>query len=331
MSSGGQALEHMGPKTNQVGRQACDMGAQRQSGMPPSQHMGTDDMGLEANHVGAQATDMGAQGESGPAMRARQHAITRHFFLKLLQLFPDLATLLRPTPWWSDFGIKMEYSLLELKENLARIKEKASHIEMQRSKMEAMINFVRDQFIVLPEDIYKCMTMMKAQYAQFMSEESQLEAMLNFARQNYQSSLKESDANMTSKSVNIPVGKQHEAMQHPKVLQCSEALSPSLNIPKPIQEAEKEDEEDNIMALDEDDYSHETTYEDESMEIVPTKDVLVKSENNGVSHEYEDDSSSETRVEEEQNMEIIEATSPLECEYVEKVEEEVESQAMIEN
>ncbi|OMO94372.1 hypothetical protein CCACVL1_06035 [Corchorus capsularis] len=224
----------------------------------------------------------------------------------------------------------MEYSLLELEENLARIKAKASHIEMQRSKMEAMINFVRDQFIVLPEDIYKSMVMMKAQYAQFMAEESQLDAMLNFARQNYQYSLKESNANMTSKSVNIPVGKQHEAMQHPKVPQCLEALSPSLNIPKPIQEAEKEDEEDNIMALDEDDHSHETTYEDESMEIVPTKDVLVESEDNGVSHDYEDDSSSETRVEEEHNMEIIEATSPLECENVEKVEEEVDSQAMIE-
>ncbi|OMO49673.1 epidermal growth factor receptor substrate 15-like 1-like protein [Corchorus capsularis] len=91
----------------------------------------------------------------------------------------------------------MAYTLLELEENLARIKAKASHLEMQRSKMEAMINFVRDQFIFLPEDIYKSMAMMKAQYAQFTAEESQLEAMLNFARQNYQSSLEKSDANMT--------------------------------------------------------------------------------------------------------------------------------------
>ncbi|OMO57674.1 hypothetical protein CCACVL1_25709 [Corchorus capsularis] len=160
--------------------------------------------------------------------------------------------------------------------------------------------------------------------------ESRLEAMLNFARQN-QSFLEESDANMTSKSVNILVGKQHEAMQHPKVSQCSEASSPPLNTPGPVQRDEKSDEENEGMALDEGNHTLETTYEDESMEIVPTKDVLVESEDNGVSHEYEDDSSSETRVEEEHNMEIIEATSPLECENVEKVEEEVDSQAMVEN
>ncbi|OMO58941.1 hypothetical protein CCACVL1_25229 [Corchorus capsularis] len=190
----------------------------------------------------------------------------------------------------------MEYALLELEENLARIKAKASHIEMQRSKMEDMISFVRDQFIVLPEDIYKSMAMMKAQYAQFMAKESQLEAMLNFARQNYQSSLEKSDANMTSKSVNIPVGKQHEAMQHPKVPQCSEASSPPSNTPKPVQRDEKSDEEDEGMALN---------------------------DNNGISQEI--------RGEKEHNVEIIKESPPIECENAKMVEEEVYSQAMIEN
>ncbi|OMO69852.1 hypothetical protein CCACVL1_19230 [Corchorus capsularis] len=224
----------------------------------------------------------------------------------------------------------MGYALLELEENLARIKAKAAQIEMERSKMEAMINFVRDQSIVLPEDIYKSMATMKVQYTQFMVEESQLEAMLNFAHQN-QSFLEESDANMTSKSVNILVGKQHEAMQHPKVPQFSEASSPPLNTPEPVQKDEKSDEEDEGMALDEGSHTLETTYEDESMEIVRTKDVLVESEDNGVSHEYEDDSSSDTRVEEEHNKEIIEESPPLECENSKMVEEEVDSQAMIEN
>ncbi|OMO70084.1 hypothetical protein CCACVL1_19114 [Corchorus capsularis] len=171
----------------------------------------------------------------------------------------------------------MGYALLELEENLARIKAKAAHIEMQRSKMEAMINFVREQSIVLPEDIYKSMAMMKEQYAQFMAEESQYEAMLNFARQN-QSFLEESDANMTK------------------------ASSPPLNTPEPVQKDEKSDEEDE-----------------------------VESEDNGVSHEYEDDSSSEARVQEEHNMEIIEESPPLECENAKMVEEEVDSQAMIKN
>ncbi|OMO68752.1 hypothetical protein CCACVL1_19854 [Corchorus capsularis] len=54
MSSGGQALEHMGPKTNQVGRQACDMGAQPDSGVPPSSHMDAADLVPEANDLGAQ-------------------------------------------------------------------------------------------------------------------------------------------------------------------------------------------------------------------------------------------------------------------------------------
>ncbi|OMO71235.1 hypothetical protein CCACVL1_18342 [Corchorus capsularis] len=84
MSNGVEALEHMGREANQVGRQACRMGAQCQSGMPPSTHIGTGDLGPEANALGAQAIHLGAQRQSGQAMRARQTAIMRHFSLKLL-------------------------------------------------------------------------------------------------------------------------------------------------------------------------------------------------------------------------------------------------------
>ncbi|OMO67987.1 hypothetical protein CCACVL1_20150 [Corchorus capsularis] len=91
MSSGGQALEHMGPETNQVERQACDMGAQPESGVPPSSHMDAADLGPEANDLGTQCNQVGAQGESGPAMRARQHAIACHFLLKVLRFGEEAA------------------------------------------------------------------------------------------------------------------------------------------------------------------------------------------------------------------------------------------------
>ncbi|OMO71464.1 hypothetical protein COLO4_28231 [Corchorus olitorius] len=52
---------------------------------------------------------------------------------------------------------------------------------------------------------------------------------------------------------------------------------PLLNIPKPIQEVDKEDEEDNIMVLDEDDHSHETTYKNKVVEAISTNNVLVES------------------------------------------------------
>ncbi|OMO58614.1 hypothetical protein CCACVL1_25426 [Corchorus capsularis] len=98
--------------------------------------------------------------------------------------------------------------------------------------------------------------------------------------------------------------------------------SPSLNIPKTIQEAEKEDEEDPIMTLDEDNHSHETTHKNEIVEAISTNNVLVESEENGISHKR--------RVEMEHNVEIIEESPSIECENA-KVEEEVDSQAMIQN
>ncbi|OMO96125.1 ribonuclease BN [Corchorus capsularis] len=107
-----------------------------------------------------------------------------------------------------------------------------------------------------------------------------------------------------------------------KLSHMCKATSPSLNILKPIQEADKEDEEDNIMTLDEDNHSHETTHKNEIVEAISTNNVLVESEENVISHER--------RVEMEHNVEIIEESPSIECENA-KVEEEVDSQAMIEN
>ncbi|OMO55452.1 hydroxyproline-rich glycoprotein family protein [Corchorus olitorius] len=106
-----------------------------------------------------------------------------------------------------------------------------------------------------------------------------------------------------------------------KLSHMGKASLPSLNIPKPIQEAGKEDEEDNIMALDEDDHSHETTHKNEVVEAISTNNVLVESEDNSISHER--------GVGKEHNVEIIEESPPIEFENAKMVEEEVDSQAMI--
>ncbi|OMO50593.1 hypothetical protein CCACVL1_30357 [Corchorus capsularis] len=103
--------------------------------------------------------------------------------------------------------------------------------------------------------------------------------------------------------------------------QCSpELLEAIVNM---TEKTEKEDEEDNVMALDEDYHSHETTHKNEVMEAIPTNNVLVKSEDNGISHE--------TRREKKHNMEILEKTPPLEYDNTKMVEEDVESQVMIKN
>ncbi|OMO62208.1 hypothetical protein CCACVL1_22961 [Corchorus capsularis] len=275
------ALEHwsMGREANQVGHQACRMGAQRQSGMPPSQHKGAGDMGPEANALGAQAIDMGAQGKSGPAMRARQTAITRHFSLKFLQLFPDLVTLLRPTPWWSDFDITMDYSSFQIEESSAQLEALESQLVTQSAALKVLVDVYVNQNQRSPE---------------------LLEAIVNMCESNqmiYDHMVKRSH--------------------------MCKASSPTLNIPKPIQEAEKEDEEDNIKALDEDNHSHETTHKNEIVEAISTNNVFVESEENGISHER--------GVGKEHNVEIIEESPSIECEKAKIVEEDVDSQAMIEN
>ncbi|OMO62879.1 hypothetical protein COLO4_32848 [Corchorus olitorius] len=106
-----------------------------------------------------------------------------------------------------------------------------------------------------------------------------------------------------------------------KLSHMCKASPPLLNIPKPIQEAEKEDEEDNIMALDEDDHSHETTHNNEVVEAISTNNVLVESEDKAISHKR--------GVGKEHNVEIIEESPRIECENAKMVEEEVDSQAMI--